>query len=191
MTIDFLQGHLGSGKSLRMVMQAYLDYYTGRILLANFHFKHLKYFYVRRSSLLEMLPQLNPDRSYTLFLDEAQVEVDGRNFWKEDNKEFSYFIAQVRKRNINVYYASQWKKGAETRIRELTDYWTRCKAIRNNLDANPKTNLLGFMYRKLSIEEDTVQRYFIPVKVAEFFYKYYDTKEVITPEKVQEKEMEN
>ena len=185
--IKFYYGHLGSGKSLRMVMHAVEDYYSGRIILANFDFNKIKYFKVRISQLLEMLPQLNPERSYSLFLDEVQTEADSRDFMKDKNKQFSYFIAQCRKRDINVHYASQWASGADKRLRDLTDYVVRCKAVRNAYDKNQFTNLIGCLYSEYDTQDGHSRKYFVSAEIARLFYTFYNTKQVIIPEELERK----
>jgi len=178
-TITFYTGKLGSGKTIAMVIDAFLAYYGGSILLSNMKELKLKNFYFRVDDALALMDMLNPERKYTFILDEASGEADNRDFFSLKNKKFSKFISQARKRNIDVIYASPWISSVEKRLRELTDYIVRCKAIRDPNDDNPKTNLIGLYYRKYDVEEERMKRYYISAQTAKFFYKYYNTKEFI------------
>lgn len=150
--ITCLYGGLGSGKTNEMLRSAVRDYYSGRILLANFHFRKMKYFYVRISQLMDMMKFLNPDREYSLFLDEIQAEgLDYTNLFTPKSKTFKIFIAQIRKRNIKMYYATQYRTGANPNIREITDTLIRCQAFRDKTNPDDNTNLIEFQYTKLSL----------------------------------------
>lgn len=192
--IKLYYGHLGSGKTLRIVMNAFSDYYNGRILLANFQLREpLKFFEVHLDNILGLLDQLNPDREYSLLLDELHVEgADNRNFMSATNKNFSYFVSQLRKRNCNLYYVTQGAGWAEKRVRDLTDYIVRCRAVRDPRNQDQFTNCLGFIYNTFDTVEGRATKQFISIDLAKMFFKFYRTKDVIKPHvQTQERAMQN
>lgn len=192
--ITCLYGGLGSGKTNEMLRSAVKDYYNGRILLANFHFRKMKYFYVRVSQLMEMMSMLNPNRAYSLFLDEIQAEgLDYTNLFTPKSRTFKIFIAQIRKRNIKLYYATQYRTGANPNIREITDTLIRCRAIRDKTNEDEKTNLIEFRYSKLDFNEEVSSinpiNYKVPKAIASLFWDYYKTEEIIEEDTEQGIEM--
>lgn len=183
--ITCMYGGLGSGKTNEMLRNAVRDYYAGRILLANFHFRKMKYFYVRISQLMEMMKFLNPNRAYSLFLDEIQAEgLDYTQLFTPKSRAFKVFIAQIRKRNIKLYYATQFRTGANPNIREITDVLIRCQAVRDKSIEDERKNLIEFKYSRLDYNEEVIPnvnpyRYRVPKDIASLFWNYYKTEELI------------
>lgn len=178
-TLTKYRGRLGSGKTFHMVMQSLLDYYTGRVILTNMKELLVKNFYVTTQDLMAMLELLNPEKQYSLFIDEISQEADSYEFLTDSNRSFSKFIAQARKRNIDIHYTTQWHKGEIPRLRALIDYEIYCHSIRDPNDSNPYTNLVAFYYEKEDLETGRITKYIIPKHQAGLFFRYYNTQEVI------------
>lgn len=182
--ITCLYGGLGSGKTAEMIRNAVIDYYSGRILLANFHFRKMKYFYIRISQLMDLMKMLNPNRQYSLFIDEIQAEgLDYTNMFSPKSRTFKIFIAQIRKRNIKLYYATQFRTGANPNIREITDVLIRCQAIRDKTEKDEKKNLIEFRYTKMDYNQEPSSinpyKFKVPKAISSMFWDYYETEELI------------
>lgn len=57
-----------------------------------------------------------------MVLDELQLFFDSRNFGKQENKNFSYFIQQIRKRNVHIIGTTQYANTVELRFRQHIDF---------------------------------------------------------------------
>lgn len=181
--ITKITGHLGDGKSLLLIMIGFYDYFAKHhVILCNFDlYSPIRSFKVSVSSLMNIIDRLNPDRRYTFLLDESNTEkgVESRESMSSENKEFGDFVSQVRKRNIDLYYVSQWKKGAETRLREKTDYRIKCHAIRDPNNEDDFSNVIAFYYRKYDEEDnELIDRWIVPVAYAKLYYPMYKTRQL-------------
>ena len=184
---EFYHGLPRSTKSLRMVMEAILEHFgEGRELIANFHFKKVPYRYVRVDDLIDWITETVDDREYTLCIDEIQNEADGRDFASWSNKDFSKFCAQCGKRNIRIKYASQFGGGAELRLRQITDRIIFCTALRDITDRNQFTNLIGGVYEVWDkFRRKPLALYPLDREVLSYFWKFYNTRELILPQTTQ------
>lgn len=116
--IVLYKGSRGRGKTLSMVKDAYRFYLNGYRILANFKIEFGEYI-----SPDEVLA-LNKDsdlKNCVLVLDELQLFFDSRNFAKKENKDFSYFIQQIRKRNIIILGTTQYVGTIDLRFRQHID----------------------------------------------------------------------
>lgn len=177
----FYYGKMGSGKTLRAVIDAYLDYKSGREIWSNIKSLKIPQKYIETMDLISIV--LNPDYDLsnippkTLILDETHTQADSRISSSFVNRNLSYFISQCRKFGFNVIYVSQFIGGYDVRLRQLTDEITRCVRIQDSLE-----NPIAFEYITWSVELQRItNRYKIPVEVAKEFYKLYNTYERIRP----------
>lgn len=175
--VTYYYGPPRSCKTIRMVMQAVSDYCDGRQILSNIKSLKLPQRYVRLSHLIEMISKLPDNRKYSLFLQEIQTEADSRNAFREENKAFSYFVAQCGKRDIKINYDGQFVGGAELRLRQITDTITRCEAIRDTTG-----NLRGAMYYVFDKMTGKSWKYFVDAVTLSAFYDFYNTREIVLPE---------
>lgn len=177
--IELYHGEPRSTKTLRMVTQAVLEHYgEGRKIMGNIHFKHLPYTFVRVTDLIKMIENTVDGESYSLYLDEIQTEVDGRDFFSPKNKKFSHFIAECGKRDIKIRYESKFGSGAELRLRSITDMEIECRAIRDPANPDKKTNLLMGVYTVTKKKPFKRFTYPLTADILSFFYKFYDTREL-------------
>lgn len=116
--IVLYKGARGKGKTLTMVKDAYKFYIDGYRIMANFKIKFGDYISPRELMALNKESKL---RDVILVLDELQIFFDSRNFGRAENKEFSYFIQQIRKRNIHILGTAQYSNTVELRFRQHID----------------------------------------------------------------------
>lgn len=116
--IVLYKGARGRGKTLSMVKDAFNFYSNGYRVLSNFHTT-----FTEHISNEEVLKLSKGSLLYNcvLCLDELQMIFDSRNFGKTENKSFSYFVAQIRKRNIIILGATQYQNTVDLRFRQHID----------------------------------------------------------------------
>lgn len=121
MTIIMLfKGSRGKGKTLTMVKDAYKAKIKGKQVIANF-----KVSFADRIITNEEV--LNLDKNSNIFnscilIDEAGIFFDARSGMKAENKKFSFFIQQARKKNNDIYFCTQYANLIDLRIRQQLDY---------------------------------------------------------------------
>lgn len=76
--------------------------------------------------LLKMQPDL---QNCIIAIDELQVLLDSRNSSSDVNQLLSYFFLQSRKRNVYIYFTTQFLDQVEKRIRRIVDTVTECVRI--------------------------------------------------------------
>lgn len=116
--IILYKGARGRGKTLTMVKDAFRMHLSGYSVFSNMSLK-----FGSRVSPDEVL-SLNRESALkhcVLVLDELQLFFDSRNFTKPQNKDFSNFIQQIRKRDIHILYTTQYVNLVDLRIRQQTD----------------------------------------------------------------------
>lgn len=113
--IVLYKGRIGSGKTLTMVKDAYQYYQEGYKIYANFQLAFGEYISGEEVLKLDKQSKL---KNCVLVLDEVQTFFDSRNFKKSENKDFSYFIQQIRKRNIIILCTAQYVNTIDLRLRQ-------------------------------------------------------------------------
>lgn len=171
--IILYKGSRGKGKTLTMVRDAYKMYSNGYNIYSNMTLSFGKY--ISSEDVLE----LNKDSmlfNCVLVLDELQLFFDSRNFTRQKNKDFSNFIQQSRKRNIHIFYTTQYINTVDLRIRQQTDI-----IAYPNFD--DKTKFCHVFYFDLTkLEDDFEVLALNPVTVvydAKPIFKLYDTYEML------------
>lgn len=155
-----VNGGLGSGKSLLLTILAST---TKKPIVSNFKL-HIKY---EKFDLYEFMEGNYSD--CLILLDEVYQYIDSRNSMKDMNRFFSYVLFQSRKKNLQIYIASQLSSSIDIRYRQLTDLRINCE----------KTNE-GFQYTLFRPSEPYENRISIlPYNQAKPFFKLYDTNEII------------
>lgn len=142
--IVLYKGARGRGKTLTMVKDAYKFYLEGYKIYSN-----IKISFGESIAKDEIL-NLNKDSDLhdcVLIIDELMLIFDSRNFSTKKNKDFSYFIAQIRKRNIIILGTTQYTGGVELRFRQNIDVIAVPK-----FDVN--TNICLCYYYDITLLED-------------------------------------
>lgn len=169
--IVLYRGSRGRGKTLSMVRDAYIDYMKGYRILSNMRLKFGEY--VTSEEVLS----LNRDSQLyncILVLDEVQLFFDSRNFSKTQNKDFSNFIQQIRKRNVNIYCTTQYINTVDLRLRQHIDVIAMPKFYKG-------VNIVRISYYDLTKLEDGLSD-IKPVTVvynSAPFFCLYDTNEML------------
>lgn len=119
MAIVFIDGGLGSGKSLTAVWLAYQEAQQGRQIYTNFPCT----FATRVTSWAEVVRI----RSGVFVWDESHLDIDGRRFMK--NVAVTPWLTQTRKLGVDLLVISQDFGQVDTRLRQLTDILIRCEKV--------------------------------------------------------------
>lgn len=117
--IIFIDGGLGSGKSLTAVWLAAQEAQKGRAVYANFPCT----FATRVTSWDEVVRI----RAGVFLWDESHLDIDGRRFMKNVN--VTPWLTQTRKLGVDLIVISQDFGQVDTRLRNLTDLLIRCEKL--------------------------------------------------------------
>lgn len=126
MIITYL-GRRGSGKTLSMVKDAYIEYKRGRRIISNMQGLPFAE-YMTNQQILSIDKNSNIYNAVIL-IDEAQIFFDSRRSMKKENIYFSNFVQQIRKRNIILLLTTQFANAIEKRLRDHTDIVAKVKFI--------------------------------------------------------------
>lgn len=191
MTIQIYIGTLGSGKTLSMVRDLYIDNKdkNRRIisnLILNFTSTQIsqKFFDTFAQGQTQELFDLD------LGIDEMHIFLDSRSSTSKGNKYLSYFILQTRKRGVELKGTTQFYNQIDKRLRKVCDYITKCDAfIQTKNGMIPVTPVMAS--RKLTKEEEdnlwilnetfnqagqTIKKEIFKAKP---FFDFYDTNQII------------
>ena len=114
------KGSRGKGKTLSMSFDAKLYFQDGWVVYSNYSLS-----FAQRLSNEEILA-LNKDsdlRNCVIAVDELQTLFDSRSWTSKTSLTFSYFLQQIRKRNIVFLATSQFVNLVDKRFRQQIDYF--------------------------------------------------------------------
>jgi len=119
-----------------------------------------------------------------LLIDEIQVLVDSRRSARSGNLDFSYFIQQIRKRNITILCTTQFSGTVDLRLRQHVDIIARPRF-------DKKLLVCAVMYIDATVESMT-DLYSEPMSIeivydARDVFRFYDTKNIIVAQKPAER----
>lgn len=165
-------GDRGSGKTLYMVKEALTNYKRNRKVVSNFHlnFPVLKGCsqpeLLNMSFITDFKKQLH---NICLLIDEIYIYIDSRNSASKQNRIWSYFFNQTRKRDVDLYYSTQFFHQVDKRLRSNTELFIfPSKIIKDDV-----------MYIKIKVCKRNMQ----PIKIFAFkgsdYFPFYDTDEII------------
>jgi len=117
--IILYRGARGRGKTLTMVKDALKFYQNGYKIYSNL--TSLKFGECITSDFILKLSRLTELKDCVLVIDEIEFFFDSREFNKEQNKQFSRFLQQIRKRNIHILSTCQYISLIDVRIRQQID----------------------------------------------------------------------
>ena len=123
--ISTLEGVMGSGNTLAAVTLCYLEFQEGKEVISNVdvNFPYTKLdteFFLANMNTHEM-------EHCTLLLDEAYIYLDSRNSATKLNKLFTYFIAQTRKRGVDMFVCIHHIDTVDKRLRRAIDLRGTCR----------------------------------------------------------------
>lgn len=163
-------GNNGSGKTL------ILTYYATKFIkniYSNYLLKLNNYIPLTINDLLNM-DNLNEGN---MFMDEAYTWIEARTSGNALNLLTSYLIYQKRKRLLDIYMTFQMFSSIDKRAREMSNIIILCES-RANFDLD------DFYYTYIDNDKGLETTFMIPYKIAKNYFKYYDTYEIIKPQKI-------
>lgn len=170
-------GQQGSGKTL-FITKLLVDSYNNRKIYSNYTLYGLPYTKItlNRDSaedvpkLFDMLKD-NPDifNDSIILIDEIHLDLDSRDFMKNNQRQIQVFFSQLRKRNILLLATTQYIMHVDIRVR---------RQLKNVFDmTHVKDNIFQVITSKVDgYYTEEINRYFLNLS---YYYKYYDTKEII------------
>lgn len=117
--IHIYRGPRGSGKTLSMVKDALRCYNKGFKIYSNI--SSLKFGQYITSDFILSLNRSSKLKNCVLVIDEIELFFDSREFSQTQNKQFSRFLQQIRKRNIHILCTCQYISLIDIRIRQQLD----------------------------------------------------------------------
>lgn len=162
-------GQKGAGKTLfQSILGTYVSQITGLPLRANYALEN--------SEPVKTTIDIWKLRNEVFCFDEIWITMDSR-FWK-DNAELTYWIMQIRHRDILVLYTAQHRSEIEKRVRLATDLFVICEKQNKN---NQRLHKYTFLEPDL-MNEDTfkIGRTYL-LSNPEKFYNIYNTKQLVWP----------
>ena len=123
--ITTFEGVMGSGKTLSAVTLAYIGYQQGREIISNVavNFPHTTFdpkYLIDNMNTTELT-------NCIFLLDEAYLFVDSRNSQSKLSKLFSYFMAQTRKREVDLLVCIHHIDTVDRRLRRAIDVRGTCR----------------------------------------------------------------
>jgi hypothetical protein len=112
-------GRRGAGKTLTMIKDAYNYYQSGWKIYSNIGL-NFPYEYMTSDDMLE-IDEDSPINNAVLVIDEIQTMIDSRRSSSTKNVEFSYFVQQIRKRNVLILATTQFSGTVDLRLRQHVD----------------------------------------------------------------------
>lgn len=193
MIIGFL-GNRGSGKTLSMTRELYKKYLEGYTIFSNYklNFPHTKY---SPSDIMEYAENQKKFVKSIFAVDEIHVYLDSRVSGRKINRVFSYFVTQTRKKDVDLYYTTQYPRQVDVRMRIHTDMVVEClsKSVIHYVAGDMpivRSNYMmkGNEYSVQTYIQNTVSEFgYDNVRVIKYsfhankYFKLYDTTEVIVP----------
>jgi hypothetical protein len=172
-------GDIGSGKTLSMTRYGYYYHLAGCDVYSNYglSFDHTK---IDMDFMLSIVEEDKDFGENTVFLmDEFDMWADSRSSMKKTNKIISYFVKQVRKKNIRLLYATQQKHLIDKRIRGLT----RKDIICTSKEVNIYDYTISVIYNTIISNKNDRRVEICKTRFyGNSFYDLYDTNELITAE---------
>lgn len=162
MSLTFVCGDLGSGKTLFLTYQAMTS--VDRPIYANYHIEHPNHIFLKPY----MLSRLPPGS--LVLIDEAYVLLESRTSSKRSNRYMSYILFQSRKRGLDMVLSMQLAKSIDLRYRALINYLVRAKKTKTGF---------SYMVKKISDMNYPTLSFSTTFEKASMLYSYYDTNEMV------------
>jgi hypothetical protein len=158
-------GNNGSGKTFLLT---YFGSKFKRNIYSNYKLNMDNYIPLTINDLLEM----NNFNEGNVFIDEAYTWIESRRSGSALNLITTYLVFQKRKRFLDVYLTEQLFSSIDKRVRELSNIIIECKPR-----INDKIDDFEFLY--IDRDSNIQFEFIIPYEVAENYFPYYNTYEII------------
>ncbi len=182
MPVVMITGTLGSGKTLLMT----------KLLKDKFDRKHSIYSNYNLNFKFEVITKEHI-KNYgkwdyndcCIGIDELQVMLDSRTSMSAKNKILSYWFLQTRKRNVHLYFTTQFSDQVEKRLRRIVDIWIECNKIvakdkKKKVIVNEKGETVYIIsYTIMLLKNRKLQKPIKKFLIANKYYDLYDTNEII------------
>lgn len=113
-----LTGGVGSFKTCLLTRYGKISYTNGRKIFSNYHLNRIPYTKLDLVDLYFNHPELN---NAVILGDEFYSFMDCRMSGAKRNRLESYFVAQTRKKNFDLYYTTQYSRFMDLRIELFVD----------------------------------------------------------------------
>ena len=124
--IVLITGGLGSGKTCMLTRYAKMGFSEGKKLYANYHLTHMPYGTLDIVDMYLNEPEL---KDIMILGDEIYTFMDCRLSGSQRNRLQSYFIAQTRKINADLYGTAQFSQFNDLRLTAFLDVWIKMENI--------------------------------------------------------------
>lgn len=174
--IYFYKGAKGRGKTLTMVKDALIFHKNGKPVFSNM--KSIKFGLPITNEEILKIDKNSTLNNCVLIVDEIQTLFNARRSMKTENVKFSYFIQQIRKRNIELLATSQFSNTVDLIFRQHIDYIVMPKF-------DKELNVCKVTYLNMNSLEDDIGGSIIEPDIvtvvynAEEIFGQYDTEELI------------
>ena len=164
MTLFSFLGDVGTGKTLMATIMAIHD---PRPIYANYE--------IKVDSYHELFPEtLNTLREPSIVvLDEAYTWIESRCSGTPIHRYMSYILFQSRKRGMDIILTDQIDGVIDTRYRQMINYNILCELL-------PDIGFEYLVFKKSILGYHEPMPFIMPFEIAELFYQYYDTHEIIS-----------
>ena len=178
--IVLISGGLGSGKTCLLTKYAILSHIQGKMNISNYHLRRIPY---KKLDMVDLY--INHPDLKNMFIggDELYTFMDCRTSISKRNRLESYFVAQTRKANVDLYFTSQFSSFVDLRLIKFVDLVIQ---MENIWLINKKT---GIKYKHPYLFIMTITDYRDPHNISSRtcrfdgrqWFKEYDTNERIYP----------
>jgi hypothetical protein len=164
-------GMRGSGKTLLLVLLAYVEHLFGKKILANMKNLAFETEILDPDDLVHLSKNL---MGCTICIDELHSICDSRQSSKQQNIQIANFFLQSRHRGCNVIYTDQYQGQDDKRIRDNTDI----KIVARNLNIDSDGDGIPdmFEYTIINLKTENVMTKVIYGKP---IFKMYEDWEII------------
>lgn len=182
--ISFVNGEMGSGKSLYATFRSLVFHGLGRQIFSNSKSLKVPHTHVDLDELLNEAeyPHWNTDTPKYFFLDEIKTIADGYAApSSKDIRQLRILFTQFRKRHAIVDYLDQLETGGAYFLRRLTNYVVECEASRHFGEEEPYKIAYRWarINRTIMLSNNKHGGWIWNRQHLRAIYPYYDTFEII------------
>lgn len=163
-----------TGKTLLMIYFAFLDFINGSEIMANLLLKSpFKYTRMNPYDMLKIPFDVMDREKKTLLIQEADKWFNARRSMRNENVLLGGLTGQSGKRNLNIYWDTQFPHLVDNQLREVTDVVFHASVLRVNGEP------VSFQYTK----EDRfdTRDIIIPAELLKPYYDMYDSYDTTPP----------
>lgn len=177
-------GTRGSGKTITMAKTVKEALKKGKIVYTNFKInkKAIEKKYHKKIKLLDnkFFKNYKDFKLYNcaLFIDEIYVYIDSRTSGTKRNRLWSYFINQTRKRDVDLYFTTQFFRQVEVRLRDNTEFFVFPSVI--GKQSTVKTDDDIIIVNKIYSYKERIKKIGIETFKANDYFDVYDTDEIVS-----------